>query len=448
MEGPIAYLQNHSGRLKRCSEKRLGCNASEDNTDGCCAIVACRYCVTWEEYGQAEEADKTDNGDGIWQATPGGITFLMQWERSYETDECELVVYFDGQEVYRKSCYEGQSCRDSSDSVVVSLPYLDGTLTWSKDLQRTLPNVRDYETNCIRQLCPDCTCTCECMCVSIVDPYCNTTLGEICDTAYDCDPPVWSGVVGDYTIEISLDQNCVLSATVNGSPETITAEPYTSLCDNFTATIILDDGTVITLACRECLCEPDGGCVTGCCWPKQITELYPCGYLIPVPFEISAPGCDIDGRTGEFVPGGIADIGTCGSCADSPSVSIDTTIGAIKVPNPYLCNDTPCSIEIFLRLECEDGETTYGLPSCCGGFRLWIGTAERFVGWDGSAPPGGDPALYWLKVSPTSCSCDPLAMIFDVTLTLDCADTWVGGTCDGLPKDCCIPVCGGFTLTI
>lgn len=442
--GPEFWKQDKETRLKKCSEKSLTCNDSETNTDGCCSVIACKYCVTWEEYGEPTVSDKTNSGDGMWQATPGGIEFAMWWERDPYTGDCELVVTFDNDEVYRKSCYEGQSCRDSSDFVEVDLPYLEGTLTWTKDLQRPLPNIRDYQTNCIRQLCSDCTCTCECFCVSVVKAYdCSTTLGEICDTAYDCDKPVWSGTVGEYAIEVSLDDDCGLLATVDGVVYAVEIEPYTSLCDNFQATITLADDTVITLRCKECQCEEDGNCGVGCCWPKEITPLYPCGYLVPVPFEITAPGCDIDGRTGTFTPGGVVDVGSCGACADSPDTSAGTTIGSIKVPNPYLCNDTPCSMNIFLRLACEDGAA-----SCCGGFKLWVGTSERMVGWTGLAPAGGDPNLYWIKYSPTSCACDPLAMIFDVSFTLDCPDTWVGGTCDGQPKDCCDPVCGGFTLTI
>ena len=252
--GPIAYSIDHDGRLKKCSEKRLTCDESQNNTDGCCAIVACRYCVTWEEYGEAAVSDMTDNGAGTWTATPGGVTFVMTWERDQYTDECELVVTFDGEEVYRQPCYD-QSCRDSSDEVEVDTGYLVGTLRWVKDLKRPLPNVRDYETNCIRQMCADCNCTCECLCVTITE-YDGAPIatGEICDTAYDCDPPVWEGTVGDYEIVIALDEECVLTATVNGYAESIELEQYTSVCDNFTATITLDDGTIITVTCKECTC--------------------------------------------------------------------------------------------------------------------------------------------------------------------------------------------------
>ena len=272
--GPIAFDQGHDGRLKKCSEKRLTCNESQDNTDGCCAIVACRYCVTWEEYGEAAVSDMTDNGAGTWTATPGGITFVMTWQRDQYTDECELVVTFDGEEVYRQPCYD-QSCRDSSDEVEVDTGYLVGTLRWVKDLKRPLPNVRDYETNCIRQMCADCNCTCECLCVTITE-YDGTPIatGEMCDTAYDCDPPVWEGTVGDYEIVIALDEECVLTATVNGYAESIELEQYTSVCDNFTATITLDDGTIITVTCKECTCVEETPCISCCGGNYPQTTLY------------------------------------------------------------------------------------------------------------------------------------------------------------------------------
>lgn len=266
MEGPISYLQNHAGRIKQCSEKRLGCNTSEVNTEGCCAIVACRYCVTWTEYGEAAVADMTSDGDGMWMATPGGVAFLMYWERDQYTDDCELVVTFDGEEVYRKSCYEGQSCRDSSDEVEVATAYLTGTLRWDKDLKRQLPTVRDYETNCIRQMCSGCNCTCECLCVTITEDYGATEVatGEICDTAYDCDPPIWSGTVGDYEITVSLDSDCAISATVDGQSKSATVQEGTTVCNNFTVTIEVGDGRTITLTCKECTCVVEEPCLSCC----------------------------------------------------------------------------------------------------------------------------------------------------------------------------------------
>lgn len=440
--GPEFWKQDKETRLKKCSEHSLTCN-EQDVIEGCCAVVACRYCVRWEPYEGSVVSDITDIGDGVWSATPGGIVFTMEWLRDDYTGDCELVVTFDGEEVYRSDCYSGVSCRDSSDSVEVDTGYLVGTLTWSKDLKRPLPRVRDEYTNCIRNVCPDCECTCECLCVSISQGYgCDTILGEICDTAYDCDLPVWAGIVGGYDIEVSLNDDCTLSATVDGYPYDVVLAPYTSVCDGIDATITLGDGVVITIQCRDCQCEVADDCVVGCCWPTVVTELYPCGYPVPVPFEISAPGCDLDGYTGEFTPAGSAS-GECGLCAASPPMYIGTTIGERKAPNVFFCMSTPCSVDVVLRLVCEDGSGT-----CCGGFRLWVGTSERFVGWDGTTPAGSDPSLYWMKFAPSSCACDPLAMIFDVTFVSDCPETWVGGTCDGKPKDCCDPTCGGFTLTI
>lgn len=357
--GPEFWKQDKETRLKKCSEKSLTCNDQEANTDGCCSVIACKYCVTWEEYGEEPVSDMSSDGDGRWTASPGGISFVMEWQRD-EYGVCELVVTFDGEEVYREECYGNVSCRDSGDEVAINLPYLEGTLYWSKDLRRPLPHVRDYETNCIRALCLNCECTCECLCVEITE-YGGGILatGEICDVAYDCDPVEWSGTVGYYNITVTMDDECGLTATVDEVVYAVEIEPGTSVCENFTATIDLPDNITITLRCKECSCEQS--CV-GSCFPIDRTTNP--ATLPDITWLIDAPNClDIDGLTGSFSAFNPDwEEGTCGVCT---CYSTDINL------------ELPAEISLSLGGDDGDPETIDPPASCVTNpttinLRLWL----------------------------------------------------------------------------
>ena len=262
------YRPGKDTSLKKCSERRSNdCDSAE--TDGCCAVIPCTYCIEWNPDAGATQNATADFGTNGWSATIAGVTWFGYWDRNYITDECEFVVLFDGEEVYRKSCYEGQNCRDSSDNVRVNLQYFDGVLTWSKYEPRPLEHTQDDDTNCSTYFCDECECSCECMCVKITEPDTTETVGEICDTAYDCDAPLWAGYVGTFNLSVVLGRDiygrCIITATVDGIEQDPVLFPG---CADGVATITLADTTTIVLTCKKCDCEDPASCP--CCpgWPE------------------------------------------------------------------------------------------------------------------------------------------------------------------------------------
>lgn len=262
------YRPGKDTSLKKCSERRSNdCDPTE--TDSCCAVIPCSYCIEWNPDTGATENAAADFATNGWTATIAGVTWFGYWERNYDTDECEFVVTFDGDEVYRKSCYEGQSCRDSSDSVRVDLQYLAGVLTWSKYEPRPLEYVQDEDTNCSTYFCDECECSCECLCVTITEPDTTESVGEICDTAYGCDAPLWEGTVGTFELSVALGRDmygrCIITATVGGMEQEPVLFPG---CADGVATVTLEDGTTIALTCKKCVCAEPASCP--CCpgWPE------------------------------------------------------------------------------------------------------------------------------------------------------------------------------------
>lgn len=257
--GPEYWKPDKPTRLKKCDEFVVGnCNTP---TDGCCAVVACMYCLEFVPYSGDTEYGRASFVTSGWEGTIAGAVFTAYWEVGYESGECEFVVLLDDYEVYRKSCYEGQNCRDSSDFADVTLGYDEGVLTWTKKEARPLEYVIDSETGCRTWFCGTCECSCTCLCVVVTDGYgIVQARGEICDIAYPCDGPVWEGTVGDYELSIALGRGgygystdtCVIFPTVNGYAQT---EATATGCGSMSASIELDDGTTIAFTCKVCDCS-------------------------------------------------------------------------------------------------------------------------------------------------------------------------------------------------
>jgi len=453
--GPEFWTPDKPTKLKKCSEfVSPACNPIP--TDGCCAVIPCSYCLTWTLYGKPPQYGTALFNGTAWTGTVGGKAFVAFWEVGYVSGECEYVVTFGGTEVYRVNCYGGQSCRDSSDFAEAYIYPDNGTLKWDKILHRPLEYEVDYYTNCREHFCGNCECSCASLCATLIGPDCCEVRFLMPDVSYPCDGPTWtgSGMCGATlkTAAISLykreyDGACMLSGSVNGQS---LDDLVLSACVGWTAAWTLYDGTYLRVVCDECECNTDAdSCVSGCCWPRGVNDLYPCGFNIPIPFEISAPGCSLNGVADEFTPVVADTQGTCGSCGAAPAVFVGTNNGVLKVEVPGFpyCNDTPCGMPVWLALVCDDTESAGALDACCGKFRLWVGTSERMAGWDGTGPSGGSSDLYWVKFAPSSCSCDPLAAVFDVTLVLDCQTFFTSGPCIGQPT-CCNPICASFTVTI
>lgn len=277
---PPRYLRRASPtRLKPCQERTFeACDTTSH--DGCCGATPCRLCLEWETYADGIAYGSADFGTSSWTGTVGGGSFVAYWERNTYTDECEFVVTFDGDEVYRATCYEGASCRNPAGEVAASIGYEEGTLRWSVYEPRELALIDDPETGCRDFFCGTCRCTCDCLCVTITEPDGNIIQGELCTSSYPCDPPVWEGTLGYYDLSIALGRDeytaeCTISLTANGEEH----EPvFVTGCSDMAASVTLYDGTVISVACKQCAC-PESVC-SGCCPEGVPSTLYVSGGLL------------------------------------------------------------------------------------------------------------------------------------------------------------------------
>jgi hypothetical protein len=249
MRGARHYRPDVPTRLKKCSE-HIG-----DDCTLCCAVTPCAYCLELEIYGEPIKHGYAPESADHWTGTVGSHSFDAFWERNYQTDECEFVVELDGVEVYRKSCYEGQECRDSSDETGVTIGYDEATLRWIKHEPLPLPHIIGDE-GCPTWFCGECECSCECVCVTITEPDSTVITGELCNVAYDCEGPRWEGQIGYYDLALALGRdsygNCVLESTIDGEEQAAVAVVG---CKDMAATITLYDGTTIVVACKICSCD-------------------------------------------------------------------------------------------------------------------------------------------------------------------------------------------------
>lgn len=430
MPGP-SWWRQPDNRLRRCDERRS--DSCSDETDGCCAVIPCTYCLEWLVYGEDPQYGTATFATDGWYGTIAGAEFIGFWRRDYDTGECQFAVTLDGEEIYAQTCYEGQSCRDSSDSATATIGYISGTLSWTKLESRPLPYVEDGETGCRTWFCGDCECTCRCLCVTITDGYTSEVCyGEICDTAYsDCEGPVWAGSVScagtDYDLSFALGQNsygdCVITPTVNG----VQQEPVDlTTCTAINITVTLDDGTTITVECKTCCCNCDTGACVGCCF--CVTEP-----ATSVDYVIDAPNCAaLDGATGNISgPDVVADT-DCGSCAALVNSSgfheIPTHVWDDSIPDNGCVPQLGANFQFRFILRCDtnrpssetDPNTT---DPCCRNVRLVV--VEAGIEQEK------------LEIPPLSCSCDPvtgLTAIFSLEQLLpECETFYVGGVCDGKP---------------
>lgn len=267
---PPRFLRRSSPtRLKPCQERTFeACETIP--TDQCCGVIPCKLCLEWESYDGDIFYGSAEFDTSSYTGTVSEGMFVAYWERN-ESDECEFIVTFDNVEVYRATCYQGASCRNPSGEVAASIGYEDGTLRWGVYVPRELPIVVDPDTGCRDFFCGTCRCTCECLCVTVTPYNGEVVTGELCDTAYDCDGPVWAGTIGYYDLSFALGRDqygeCTLTATVDGEEQ----EPVSaSGCTSLTASITLASGDVIDIRCKECSCEGDVDntlCCTGRCYP-------------------------------------------------------------------------------------------------------------------------------------------------------------------------------------
>lgn len=164
----------------------------------------------------------------------------------------------------------------------------------------------------------------------------------------------------------------------------------------------------------KCCCE---GTCPGCCMPVDED-----GNALPIPFEIDAPGCAIDGFTGEFDPLALSDVaGQCGICGTWGYGSYLSITGSLWNFNGIDCDLIPgCALQICMFLNCD---TEHGIEddqengTCCRRMRLYVATTYRFDGATNNNGTGQCSGLsYETWLSPDSCECSDnvLSAIFSL----------------------------------
>lgn len=455
-------FQSCYGLLRKCWEKLVDA-CDNGPTDGCCGVVQCEWCLSLEFY----DGSPTEYGVALWDGsqwigTVGGHVFVAYWRRDYG-DQCQLYVEFDDEVVEElMKCYI-VDCRDPGGSTEVTVDGYPAILRWY--IRKPLSLKHITVDGCVDNFCGNCECTCQALCVTVTTPIpdCQTCIGTLPGDKDSYGTPFWRAIIectdGERDIGVRMtrseyDGSCEITLNVDGEE----TEPVgIAGCNDISGQWVLYDGTIITIRCRGCSCEEIPGCDVGCCWPVIYNDLYPCGYHVPLVGEISAPGCiSLDGQTVTFnATGAVSDKGSCGACFAVGAERIQTG-GSVPSPGMPSCGPTPCAVFMCLYLECtDDSVSPEGLESCCGGFRLWVGTSEKMTGDVGDRPSDSNIAagcLYWRKISPSNCECignsEAVMLQFEVSLESDC-DTvhTTPEACVGLPN-CCDPFCSGFTLTI
>lgn len=279
---PPRYLRRASPtRLKPCQERMIEtCDAVP--ADQCCGVIPCTLCLEWETYADGISYGSAVFSDSSWTGTVGGASFTAYWERN-AYDVCEFVVLLDGDEVYRADCDNGASCRNPAGEAEAIVNYESGTVRWSVYEPLELQLIDDPETGCRDFFCDDCRCTCDNLCVSvrevIYSDFVDTYSGEISNVSYPCDPPVWEGTVGNFTLSLALGRDeygqCIITPIVNGYEQESVLAPG---CASMTATIELPDGSSITVRCKTCDCtEEIGDCICGRPLGPTLTLLWSSG---------------------------------------------------------------------------------------------------------------------------------------------------------------------------
>jgi len=464
--GPEVWKPQSPTALNPCSEQQT--NACDPiPTDGCCAVIPCNLCLTWTPYGGDVVNTTAPFAVDGWYGTIAGVEFRGYWEHDYDTDDCVFVVTLDAVEIYRKTCYEGQSCRDPSDSADATIDYDDGTLEWDKIEPRRLALITDDQSYCRTPFCSDCLCSCDCLCVTITPNTGNIFLdvpvyGEICDVSYPCDGPLWEGTVTGvyevYELSLALGRDaygeCIITGTVNGED---IGEVSADGCGEMSATFTLYDGTTIAVRCKVCGCDDTQVCEY-CCLPMDFTNpLYPLGIMSDIPFSIS--GCLTYSGTFRALPGNepcqaeliyddVCAFGReCGTFLQTPPITKYTETGGV-------CSTTPCNTSVVYKLECTARYNEPGDDQTCDRLWLWIGASGMTQVGDTGETPGGYTyvGMSWRRVRADSCMCDNtdgLVASFNADVVADCtgADIGYDGDCAGQPLDCC-PINCVSTLVI
>jgi hypothetical protein len=383
---PPRYLRKASpDRLKHCQERTFEACDNEP-TDQCCGVIPCKLCLEWETYEGGIEYGSAEFGTASWTGTVGGGSFVAYWERDVYSNECEFVVNFDGEEVYRSDCYGGASCRNPAGEVAALIGYEEGTLRWSVYQPRELALIDDPETGCRDFFCGTCRCTCDCLCVTITETDGNIIQGELCTASYPCDAPVWEGTLGYYDLSIALGRDeytadCIITLIANGEePEPV----FVTGCADMSASVTLYDGTIISVACKQCACvEPANTCCgasassyLGCAFVSAVANscvnelrIWSDDWTANIDHGLPATSIDWATITSQFYNAYTNYIKSIPGCEDFES---DTAVRIFQ-----LFDVTPEAAALYGVQDCDWGIEVY-YRSLVGGTGPWIRTGVYF----------------------------------------------------------------------
>lgn len=277
-----------------CGEEAV-CNEAELQCDPCCRCIPQRLCATFEAYGC--DCD----GNTAFLPLVGISEYQGDLFCDLETMDLTVLLHFEN-----KICYwrviseifyidelfeigpEKQSCEKPELELEVSFVKCSGTLRIKRHELVILPPYIEGECNEL-PFCDDCECTCDCLCVAVIGPYGSTEdFGEICNTSYPNDPPVWEGTVGEFELSLALGRDgygqCVIVPTVDGAERDPVLAPG---CGDMSATIILSETRTIEVWCKRCDCVAPCTCcdcltsltvtahLSECCGHADVTEEIP-----------------------------------------------------------------------------------------------------------------------------------------------------------------------------
>lgn len=350
-------------RPKKCSERFTDSCGGE--TDGCCGIIPCIYCLEFEVYGDPTLYGTAEFIDGAWTGTIAGASFRAYWERVY--GDCEHVVEIDGEEVDRQPCGD---CKDMGGDADVTIGYDSGTLKWTKYEPRQLPLITT-DDGCRDHFCGNCNCTCKKLCAVVAI---DGQIGEgiLSEGAYtgDCDDPEWTGTItaGYHSVYLRIELRrddytggCLLGGEANG--ETLDWVSVSD-CQALSASWELYDGTQIGVHCEKC-----GSCdLESCCEPR----------CLPLVFVTGPPAGDVPGSCENPLPVNLTiDLfsdqtsGSSDACFDGTGSLVFKTVntggvscweGTVIGTCMWRGKTLNWSIKIFVC--CTDGEfTVSGFPS-------------------------------------------------------------------------------------
>lgn len=381
-------------KLKKCSERLTDSCSTE--TDGCCAIIPCTYCLTWEVYGHDNVYGKAEFSGGTWTGTIAGASFVAYWDRDIY-GVCHFIVTLGGIEILRESCYGAVNCKDSSGSAGATIGYDSGTLKWTKHEAKSLP-LKTVD-GCRVNFCGNCDCTCKKLCYRYSHGYAGDTCGGLLEETndYTCTAPSWSGSIlcDGLTIPITIDLvrdeytgGCLLELS---TPSEIISEAISD-CKSLGVVFHLYDGSTLTVACEEC-----GGCVPQHhpCECRRDSDAIFRGYMLsstsPCPFSpitassiydpiAPAPGSNpwlagdcVNKLTFLYRAGFSPPL-----CPGAPGKTLYIVLKQTDAPTPGIDNDIVKKLDMYLVI---DGRIVYDYSACCVTVIDNTASARNFLVW-------------------------------------------------------------------